>query len=142
MTFAARSTGASLHAVVANPLATLAVRDVKPFISASASVTFGSAGTITFTGNQSSAATAWITPTGAGVGADYWVRFTLSSGSPWDAGLTSGALNSLASSRALVWSASASTSKTAVVSVQIYSDAAGAQLVTSGTLNVYSSGMN
>lgn len=140
MTFAARN-----HVVagaVRSPLGTLAVRDVKPFVSASASAQFTSAGGIAYTGNQSTGPATWYDPTTTGVGSGFWIKFTLSSGSAWDAGLVSGTLYQISSARTLTWSATAGISKTASVAVQVYADAGGTQLVSSGTMAVYSSGMN
>lgn len=142
MTFAARTLGFDVTPGIQNPLGTMTVRDVKPFVSASAAIIFASGGSITYVGNQCSGPTLWFAPATTGIGNSYWIRFTLQSGAAWDSGVTSGALNQLNSSRSLTWSATAGTSKTAVVSVQIYSDAGGTTLVTSGTMNVYSSGMN
>lgn len=142
MTFAARTLGFDITPGVQNPLATMTVRDVKPFISASAAILFASGGSITYVGNQSAGPNAWYLPFTTGIGSGYWIKFTLSSGSAWDSGPVSGTLYQLSSTRSLTWSATAGISKTAVVSVQIYSDAGGTQLVSSGTINVYSSGMN
>ena len=142
MTFAARTLGRDVTPGIQNPLAAMAVRDVKPFVSASAAIIFASGGSITYVGNQSTGPTRWYEPATTGIGNGYWIKFTLSSGAPWDSGVTSGSLNQLSSSRSLTWSATSGTSKTAVVAVQIYSDAGGTTLVSSGTMNVYSSGMN
>ncbi len=142
MTFAARPLGVDFRAGVQNPLAAMAVRDVKPFVNASAAILFASGGSITYVGNQCSGPNAWYLPFTAGIGAGYWIRATLSSGAAWDSGPVSGTLYQLNSTLSLTWSATAGTSKTAVVTIQIYSDAGGTVLVTSGTVNVYSSGMN
>lgn len=142
MTFAARPLGFDIKPGVQNPLGTMTVRDVKPFINASAAILFASGGSITYVGNQSAGPTRWYEPATTGIGNGYWIRLTLSSGAAWDSGLVSGTLYQLSSTRSFTWSATAGTSKTAVVAVQIYSDAGGTTLVTSGTINVYSSGMN
>ncbi len=142
MTFAARPLGFDIKLGIQNPLSAMAVRDVKPFVNASAAILFTGGGGITYVGNQSAGPNAWYLPFTTGIGNGYWIKFTLSSGSAWDSGPVSGTLYQLSSTRSLTWSATAGTSKTAVVSVQIYSDAGGTTLVTSGTINVYSSGMN
>lgn len=142
MTFAARPLGFDVLQGVQNPLATMTVRDVKPFVNASAAIIFASGGSITYVGNQSTGPTRWYEPATTGIGNGYWIKFTLTSGAAWDSGPVDGTLYQLSSSRSLTWSATAGTSKTAVVTVQIYSDAGGTTLVSSGTMNVYSSGMN
>lgn len=142
MSFAARPNLPAFTPGVQDPLAPMSVRDVKPFVNASAAIIFASGGSITYVGNQSAGPNAWYLPFTAGIGSSYWIKFTLVSGSAWDSGLASGAISALSSSRSLTWSASAGTSKTAVVAVQVYSDAGGTALVASGTITVYSSGMN
>lgn len=142
MSFAVRPLGFDITPGVQNPLGTMTVRDVKPFINAAAAILFTGGGGITYVGNQSSGPNAWYLPFTTGIGNGYWIRLTLSSGAAWDTGLVSGTLYQLSSTRSFTWSASAGTSKTAVVAVEIYSDAGGTTLVTSGTINVYSSGMN
>ena len=142
MTFAARTLGFTITPGIQNPLVVMAVRDVKPFVTAAAAILFTGGGGITYVGNQCSGPTLWYAPATTGIGAGYWVKLTLTSGSAWDTGLVSGTLYQLTSTRSFTWTATASTSKTAVVAVDIYSDAGGTVLVTSGTINVYSSGMN
>lgn len=142
MTFAARPLGFDVKLGIQNPLSAMAVRDVKPFVNAAAAILFASGGSITYVGNQCSGPTRWYEPATTGIGNGYWIRLTLSSGAAWDTGLVSGTLYQLSSTRSFTWSATSGTSKTAVVAVQIYSDAGGTTLVSSGTINVYSSGMN
>ena len=142
MTFAARPVMLGITPGIQSPLATMVVRDVKPFVNAAAAILFGSGGSITYVGNQCSGPTRYYEPATTGIGAGYWLKLTLTSGALWDGGANNGTLQQLSSTRSFTWSATSGTSKTAVVSAQIYSDAGGTVLVTSGTINVYSSGMN
>lgn len=142
MTFAARPPGYNLKLGVQSPIPIMTVRDVKPFVTATASITFGSDGAITYAGNQSNGPSQWHNPVTAGTGNSFWIRFILVFGSAWDSGLVSNTVYQLNTARSLVWTATASTSKSSAASVQIYTDAGGTVLVASGTINVYSSGMN
>lgn len=86
--------------------------------------------------DSSSVLSNWFQPTTPGIGNSYWIKFTLSSGSAWDAGLVSGAINDLSVTRLLKWSVASGGLKVASVAVVIYSDAGGANQVASGTLSV------
>ncbi|MGI9217130.1 MAG: hypothetical protein ACR2JA_09065, partial [Hydrogenophaga sp.] len=74
-------------------------------------------------------------PTTAGIGSTRWVKFTLDSGSAWDAGLAAGTLHRALVDLELQWTQSVSGSRSASVTVQIYSDAGGTTLVSTGTVS-------
>lgn len=78
----------------------------------------------------------WYSTTTTGIGSNYWIKFTLSSGAAWDAGVVSGALNALSSVQSLKWTVTTGGTKLASVAVAIYADAGGTLLVGSGTLSV------
>ncbi len=80
--------------------------------------------------------THWYAPTTGGIGNNYRVRFTLQSGTPWNAGLTSGTLYSLTSVRQIAWTLPAEGTISAQVLVEITSSGDTAVLG-SGTLTVY-----
>lgn len=79
---------------------------------------------------------AWYAPTTGGVGSGYRVRFTLQSGTAWNAGLTSGTLYSLTSVRQIAWSLPAEGTISAQVLVEITSSS-DTTVLGSGTLVVY-----
>lgn len=140
MSFAARPLGFSTVLGVQKPLGNLYPRDIESGANGSAAILIGSNGQIVYVGNASSGAVAWFLPNGAGVGNAYWVKFTLVSGDLWDGGANNGTLQQLSTTRSLTWTATTGTTKTAQVTVQIYSDAGGTVEVTSGTIFAYSSG--
>jgi hypothetical protein len=94
-------------------------------------------GTITYTGSGSGGASNWHTPTTGGIGSSRWVKFTLASGTAWDAGLAAGTVYALSSARQLQWMQSTAGSRAASVTVQIYSDAGGTALVSTGTVSAF-----
>jgi hypothetical protein len=131
MTFAARQ-----HVVgsVGGPVASLGtfvLADVEEF-EAGANLTFRTDGTIGLAGNGSSGASAWYTPTTAGIGSTYGIKFTLTSGAPWDVNLVSGLIYSMSSSRFVTWTADEAV-KTATATVQVYFEGA---VVASGNITV------
>lgn len=74
-----------------------------------ATVTFNTDGTITgvasdFETPGVTLPSNWYSPTTGAIGAGYQIRFTLQSGTTWNAGLVSGTLYALSSARALAWS--------------------------------------
>lgn len=84
----------------------------------SAGATFNTDGTISINQYLISGPSSWFTPTTAGIGSSYQIRFTLLTGNAWDAGLTSGTLYALSSARTLTWSSS-TVDKEATVGVEI-----------------------
>lgn len=94
-------------------------------------------GTITYTGSGSGGASNWHAPTTAGIGSSRWVKFTLASGTAWDSGLAAGTVHALSTARQLQWTQSSAGSRAASVTVQIYSDAAGTTLVSTGTVSAF-----
>lgn len=71
-----------------------------------------------------------------GVGAGYWIKFTLSSGDAWTAGLVAGTLYQLNSNRSIGWNTSNGI-KQAIVTASIYSDSGGTNLVATWTIDAY-----
>jgi|GEM_PF-6890081 len=88
-------------------------------------------GTMAATGaNSALDAPTWLTPVEAGVGAGYWVRLTVTSGAT-PSGSSAGTWISLAATLSWSWTRSTVGSTTAVVTLEIASDAAGATVVAS-----------
>ena len=87
-------------------------------------ITFNTDGTIawatTFEYGPATVPTNWYGPTTGGIGNSFQVRFTLQSGTAWDAGLTSGTLYALSAARALTWTLSYNEYNTASVLVEIF----------------------
>lgn len=119
---------------IVNPLPAMTISHstVAP-ATASGSMSLSADGGIS--GSHYSGPALYYNPSVVGIGANFWVKFTLNSGDAWNAGLTAGTVYALSSGRTLNWSVS-SAAKIADVTVSIYSDAGGANLVTSGTLSV------
>ena len=88
----------------------------------------------------------WYTPTTAGIGNSYWVKFQLFAtaglNSPWDtaAAISNNTIYSLNTDRVIRWSVGAGgVTKTASVNVLIYSDSGGTNLVGSGVIEAFAS---
>lgn len=77
----------------------------------------------------------WYSPVTGGVGTNYRVRFTLQSGTAWNAGLTSGTLYGLSSARSLAWTLPAEGTVNAQVLIEITS-ASDTAVLASGVLTV------
>ena len=88
--------------------------------------------------NTSSVLSNWYVQPTTNIGASYWIKFTLTAGTAWDAGIVSGALTQMNAARLIKWTVLTGTRTTnpTTVAVTIYADAAGALLVGSGTINV------
>lgn len=99
-------------------------------------VSFETNGAITGFNLIGSASTKWFNPLITGIGNNYWIKFTLNSGDAWDAGLTSGTVYALTSDRTVAWSFTGYGTETANVTVNIYADSGGTQLVATNTFNV------
>lgn len=101
-------------------------------------ITFGTDGTIKetgFIGGWYVGPSNYYLPTTVSIGNSYWVKFTLSSGVAWTAGLVSGTIYALSTARAITWSTPALQSKTASVAIVVYSDSGGTTVVGSGTFS-------
>ena len=101
--------------------------------TAYAEYTFSTDGTITGGSSQSGSYSVgnWTTPTAAGIGSSYWVRFTQtsSSGPSTEYGATRGSWLQLSSSRTFGVSKTANGLSTRVYTAQIASDSGGATIV-------------
>lgn len=136
MTFAAR-----VHQPVAStglPALGSSVIAVSYTLPDTATLTFNSDGTITyFKENFAGGPATWYGATSAGIGASYEIRFTLTSGDAWDAGLTSGTWYSLSSNRAISLSAT-TLDKSSNVAIDIRLASTGViQTTGTGGLGVY-----
>lgn len=108
--------------------------------TATAGVTFNTDGSISYTtvGNVStshSGSTYWYYPVTGSPGNGYYIKFHLTSGNAWTGGLVDGTVYQLNSNRTVSWTTTSGT-KTALVTVNIYSDAGGANIVGTGTLSI------
>lgn len=131
--FAVRPMLADGGAIV-NPLGTLDVSDteISPTL-ALGRVTFGTDGSISYVGNGAGGAANWFAPAQAGIGSNYWIRVTNNGADLWNESYVSGSLQQLSAALQLTWSITGGT-KAVNATVQIYSDAGGTNLVSSGTL--------
>ena len=104
---------------------------------ANGSITFNPDGSISYVGSGSTGPALWFNPATANIGTSYYIKFTLATGSPWvSGGLTSGTVYSLSSARSVGWVSPprAGLSFSGTVTVQIYADAAGSSLLSTGTI--------
>lgn len=89
----------------------------------------------TLTGTNYTGDSDWYRPSGGSPGSSYYAKFTMS-GDAWTAGgLTDGTVYALSSTRTVTWSTTAG-AFTGTLTVSIYSDAGGTQLVGTGTVTV------
>jgi hypothetical protein len=86
----------------------------------------------TITGTLYSGTANWYTLTTGGIGNSYWVKFTVTGGSAYNAGLIPGTLYQLNVDRGVQYSATAGNTKAGNVGISIYSDSGGTVLVGSG----------
>jgi hypothetical protein len=98
--------------------------------TATGTLSFNSDGTISLTENYEyqvvTLPSNWYSPTTTDIGSGYQIRFTLLSGSAWDAGLVSGTLYALSSNRSIAWTRvydSDSNPETASVLIEILTSA-------------------
>lgn len=111
-------------------------------VTETASVTFNTNGTISHTNVYDYPANVmpanWFSPTTTGIGSSYQVRFTLQSGTPWDANalFQSGGLYALSSARTAVWSLDYAPSAGVSATVLVEILTSGGVLYASGTLTV------
>jgi hypothetical protein len=114
--------------------------DISSPYSTSCTITLNTDGTITWSvnsnGNWGVEDTNWATPTTGGVGNSYWVRGTVTSGSP---GMTSGTSDTwlqLSSARAWTFSRSTIGTTSGVYTLEIASDSGGSNIITTNTLTI------
>lgn len=120
---------------IVNPLGTLTVSDTETSpTQALGRITFGTDGSISYVGNGAGGTANWFAPAQAGIGSGYWIRVTNSGGDLWGESYVSGSLNQLSAALQLTWSIVGGL-KIVNATVQIYSDAGGTTLVSSGTLS-------
>jgi hypothetical protein len=100
-----------------------------------ASLALNSNGTITTTGNTSSANANWYDPTTTGIGSNYWALLTINSGSSPNSG-TAGSIVSLASGHTWTWSRTSNGTTSASCTLTIYSDSGGVTTVATDSFNV------
>ena len=110
--------------------------DSTPGVSASAGLTFNSDGTVSYaaTANDLSTpgSTSWYSPTVTGIGANYWVRFTATSGTFTTNGAST--FTSLASAVSVTKSASAGAASV-TFTIEVASDSGGSTIVLTSTSN-------
>lgn len=99
--------------------------------SASASVSFGTDGSISLTGGGSQS---WFSPNVAGVGASFWVRATLNSGAVSSG--TTGSWLQLNSSRSWTCNRTGIGAISANLTIEIALDSGGSQIVATGTYTI------
>lgn len=98
---------------------------------ASGSVSINNSGSVT--GSHYSGDSAWYQPPVGTPGNNYYVKFA-TSGDAWDSGLTAGTVYALTSNRSVAWTATG-VAKNGTLTVSIYRDAGGTDLVGTGTVN-------
>jgi hypothetical protein len=102
--------------------------------TATAGVTFGTDGSISFNGSGPAADTNWRRPTLAGVGSSFWVRATVNSGTLSSG--TSGSWLQLNSARSWTKTSTGAGLLTCSITLQVASDAGGTNIVSSGTYSL------
>lgn len=103
--------------------------------AASASCTVHSDGTLTFTGNTSSASSNWWNLFGAVSGNTYWVKFHTTSGTAWTTGgITDNVLNATTTNNTVGWATGSSI--VSHVTASFYNDAIGTVLIGTILLDV------
>lgn len=102
---------------------------------ASASCSVDSAGTLTYTGNNSSGPPNWWALFGAVSGNNYWVSFHKTAGTTWTGGTAiDGTVYATSASKSVSWASAGSLVATVLVS--FWDDAAGTIPIGTLTLNV------
>lgn len=103
----------------------------------SASLQFGTNGSVSKTGSDSQGPSAWYSPLTTGIGSSYWVRFTLVSGTAPTTNPGTGVWLQLSAARLWAWSRTTIGSTTAVGKWELATDSAGTNIVrSSGNVNV------
>lgn len=129
MTFAARQ-----HAPLAGLPSLGTMLATSYTLPDTASLTFNTDGTLTYFKERTSGVTTWYGSTVAGIGSSYEIRFTLTAGPAWNAGLVSGTWYSLSSARAVALSASTvDLESTIAVAIR---EAGTGTIVTTGTVSL------
>lgn len=141
--FMARSIGVSAGSGTgSNYAGAVAERDVAAG-AATCNLLFNTDGTITNTGSATNNSTgfpcSWYQPTTASIGNSFWVRSTLTSGT-FTTDPSAGTWLALSSVRTWTRNASSGNRQTAVATFEIAADAAGTQIVYSGTITVVADG--
>lgn len=123
---------------IVNPLGTLLLRDAPLGTAATASASFNTDGTITYTGGASEGSTRWYIPVTTNIGSSYWLKVTVTSGNTMAPASTiaNNTLTQISSDLKAQWTALGQTQKIATASVEIYSDSGGTNLVSTGTIDV------
>lgn len=118
-----------------NPPPAIVLSQVSAGVAASPNVIFLSDGTITVAGNGSSCVPPnWYTPTTAAVGASFWCKLTINSGTAPDSGLNT--VLALSTGRTYQWTQSVVGTKSCNATVTFYADAGATQAVGAITFNV------
>lgn len=131
MSFACRFNLAAAN--VANPIdiTDLIDLEIDP-TDASCSLQLNTDGTMSSTGNFSTVGPNWYLPTSTGVGANYWVRMTVTAGSNPTVG-TVGSWLQLSSNRAWTWTRTTTGVLSATVTVELATDSGGANIIATKT---------
>ncbi len=111
-------------------------------VTAQAGLTWGTNGSLASFGAGSfswSGPTNWFAPTTTSIGNSYWIKFELTpGGDPWDVSTSINDLQvyPLSSARTVQWTQTIIGTKFASVTVRIYTDSGGTNLVATGTFDV------
>lgn len=105
-------------------------------LGSSGGININTAGTLTGSGYTGEAD--WYRPSGGTPGNSHYVKFTKGVGDPaWQAGLTEGTVYALTSNRSVSWNTPPSAAKQGTLTVSIYTDSGGTNLVGTGTVPFY-----
>lgn len=108
-----------------------AIGDSKPIGTATGSLTLGTDGSQSTAGTDSVAGVSWWTAAPqTGIGSSYWAKMTVNSGSALS-GAATGSVLALSAARTWSLSRTGIGSNTSNVTLEIFSDAGGTQLVSS-----------
>lgn len=105
----------------------ITIDDVESSGTAIASATFDASGNITTVGNGSDPSSVWYSPTQAGIGNNYWIKFEVNFGSSWSntGTITAGTVYALSTARTVEWTRSVLGANLGSANVRIYSDSGG-----------------
>ena len=102
---------------------TATLSDTKTGATASATLNLQSDGTVTVLGNASATSGEWYKPTTSGIGASYWAKYTLNSGTAATSGPANGSVTALTSTVGWNWQQTTVGSKGASAKVEIFDNA-------------------
>lgn len=127
---------ASGSGVVVNPNTTLIGDAETNPTSAVATLQYNSDGSVAVVGNMSASGASWFLPNSSGVGAGYWARLTINTGSGPTSGSGTGSWLSLAAAKSWTWTVSPGGTLTATATLELASDSGGSNILFADAFSV------